>query len=361
MHASGLAPRWASAPGETIASALSEREMSRNELATGLGLDIEQTDRLLRGDLSITISLARRLADIVGGSTRFWMTREAQYLDDLARVKADRWSQEFPVAQMASFGWITRPKTWRDRIEECLRFFDVEDVDEWDDRYGKDLEAAHFRTSATFELESAATTAWFRAGERAAEHAPDLPPYDAGVFESAMPAIRQLTRVKEPERFVPELIERCASAGVRVVLVRAPKGCPASGAARLHDGQPMIQLSARHLTDDHLWFTFFHEAGHVVRHDLDTAFVDVLDSDSQDDLEQDANDFASGWLMGRFRIGPGAVSRRDIIRAAHANDVAPGVVVGQLQHRGQVRPDQHNGLKRRYLWNGTSLETKQRS
>lgn len=361
MHASDLAPRWASAPGETIASALSEREMSRGGLETALGLDNEQTDRLLRGDLSITISLARKLAEVLGGSTRFWMTREAQYLDDLARVKADRWSQEFPVAQMASFGWIAKPKSWHDQIEECLRFFDVDDVDEWDNRYGQHLEAAHYRASATFAIESAATTAWFRAAERAAEEAPNLPPFEAGEFESALPAIRELTRVKQPERFVPELTERCASAGVRLVLVRAPKGCPASGAARLHHGKPMIQLSARHLTDDHLWFTFFHEAGHVLRHDLDRAFVDVLDDDSPDDLEQDADDFASGWLMGHSHVSPGAVSRRDIIRAAHANDVAPGIVVGQLQHRGQVRADQHNGLKRRYVWNGTSLETKQRS
>lgn len=361
MLANGLAPRWASAPGETIASALSERGMSRDGLATALNLDRDQTDRLLRGDLSITIWLARRLAEVVGGSTQFWMTREAQYLDDLARVKADKWSQEFPITQMAAFGWIDKPKTWLAQIEECLRFFDVDDVDEWDKRYGRQLEVAHFRTSATFGLESAATTAWFRAAERAAEAAPALPPFDAEVFEATLSSIRELTRVKEPERFVPEVIERCATAGVSFVVVRAPRGCRASGAARLHRERPMIQLSARHLTDDHFWFTFFHEAGHVLRHRLDAAFVDVLDEDSQDDLEQEANDFASGWLMRRSRISPGSFSRRDIIRAAHANDVAPGIIVGQLQHRGQLRPDLHNGLKRRYTWNGASLETKRRN
>lgn len=361
MHVSGLAPRWSSAPGETIATALSEWEMSREELATGLGLDAEQTSRLLHGDLPITISLARRLTDVVGGSTRFWMAREAQYLDDQARVRADKWSQEFPVTQMVSFGWIDKPRTWHQQIKECLRFFDVNDVDEWDDKYGRQLEAAHFRTSSAFGLESAATTAWFRAAERAAFTEPDLPPFDAAAFEMAMPVIRELTRVKEPERFVPKLIERCASAGVRVVVVRAPMGCPASGAARLHRSRPLIQLSARHLTDDHFWFAFFHEAGHVLRHELDSAFVDVLDDDSQDELEHEANEFASSWLMGISGISPGAVSRRSIVRVAHANEVAPGIIVGQLQHRGQVRPDQHNGLKRRYVWNGTSLETKQRN
>lgn len=35
----------------------------------------------------------------------------------------------------------------------------------------------------------------------------------------------------------------------------------------------VIQLSLRHKTDDHLWFSFFHEAGHVLLHSKKETFI----------------------------------------------------------------------------------------
>ncbi|MBK6514442.1 MAG: hypothetical protein IPG04_10075 [Polyangiaceae bacterium] len=47
-----------------------------------------------------------------------------------------------------------------------------------------------------------------------------------------------------------------------------------SGLARwLHKDQALIQLSLRHKTADHLWFSF-HEAGHILLHGKKTIFID---------------------------------------------------------------------------------------
>ena len=48
----------------------------------------------------------------------------------------------------------------------------------------------------------------------------------------------------------------------------------------------MIQLSARHKSDDHLWFSFFHEAAHVLLHSKKSVFVDELNGGGTD-LEGD--------------------------------------------------------------------------
>jgi hypothetical protein len=37
-------------------------------------------------------------------------------------------------------------------------------------------------------------------------------------------------------------------------------------ANRLSPGKALIQLSLRYKTNDHLWFSLFHEAGHVLLH-----------------------------------------------------------------------------------------------
>lgn len=362
MHTGGLTPRWASAPGETLGAVISEQKLDLDDLAPSLGLSVSDTRRLLVGTLPLTVAIARNLSTTVGGTTEFWMTREAQYQDDLARVQADKWSQELPVAQMVKFGWMQKPSSWVDQIDACLRFFDVPDIDTWGQRYDRQVEAAHFRSSPTFDLEAGATTAWFRAGDLVAESRADLPAFDSHALNELLPRLRDLTRIPQPEVFVGDLVRLCAGAGLHVVVLPTPKGCSASGVARRLRQHPLIQLSARHLTDDHLWFTFFHEVGHVLRHNLEMPFIDNLDDrDHIDAFEDEANDFASEFLMGRTPISRGALSRRDIVRIAHANSISPGIVVGQLQHRGFLRRDQFNYLKRRYVWNGTTLETRRRT
>lgn len=361
MQSGGLAPRWASAPGETVTAAMDERQIPLEDLATSLGLPVDEARMLLRGELSLTVAIARGLAGFIGGSTEFWLTREAQYHDDLARVQADKWSQGLPVSQMVTMGWIDKPASWLDQIDVCLRFFDVTDVEAWSERYDRDLEVAHFRSSQTLDLKAGATTAWFRAGELVVAERNVLPAFDATGLAALVPDLRALTRIAAPELFIGQLVAICANVGVHVAVVPAPTGCPASGVARLVDGHPLIQLSGRHLTDDHFWFTFFHEVGHVLHHELTTPFIDILDEESTDQFEAEANDFASEILLGNTPIHSGMVTKRDVVRYARTSGVSPGIVVGQLQHRGMVRNNQLNGLKRRYIWDGPNLGTRRRS
>lgn len=360
MHETGLAPRWASAPGTTIGAALAERRITTAQFAAMMDMPQREAEQLLEGDLAITVSLARRLSETVGASSTFWLTREAQYVEDCARVEADRWAQRLPVMQMASFGWIERPQTWQQQIEVCLDFFDVPDVNAWEERYDREVGAAHYRTSPSFDLDLAVTTAWFRAAERLTEKRAALPMFDQMAFGAALTDIRRLTRERDPEKFIPELVAISARCGVHVAVLPAPKGCPASGAARSYRGRPLIQLSARHLSDDHFWFTFFHEAGHVLNHRLEDGFIDTFEGVDEDDLEAEANDFASECILGAHgrelrHQKLGGWNHREVIRFAQSLEISPGVFVGQLQHSGAVPIDHFNRLKRRYRWNDNRL------
>lgn len=360
MHETGLTPRWASAPGATISSALSERNITTAHFAAMIDMTHREAEQLLEGELAITVSLARRLSEVVGASSTFWLTREAQYVEDRARVEADRWAQRLPVSQMASFGWIEKPQTWQEQIEVCLDFFDVPDVNAWEERYDQEVIATHYRTSPTFDLDLAVTTAWFRAAERLVEKQAALPTFDKVAFGAALPAIRRLSRERDPEKFIPELVGTSARCGVHVAVLPAPKGCPASGAARSYRGRPLIQLSARYLSDDHFWFTFFHEAGHILNHRLEHGFIDTFEGVEGDNLEDEADDFASECLLGPHgselrRRKVGLWSHREVIRVAQTLEISPGTLVGQLQHSGAVPVNHLNRLKRRYQWNDNRL------
>lgn len=363
MNTGGLAPRWASAPGETIASILEERNVKERDVAQQLHLSPSEFTELLAGRLSITLNLARSLAETLGATSEYWLAREAQYLDDRSRVAADQWSQVLPVRQMTQFGWIEKPGDWHQRITVCLNFFGVDDVESWDKRYKSQLEAALYRRSPSFSIEDGATAAWFRACEKEVESLENLGSYDAEQFVVALTHVRPLTRMKDPGQFIPKLRSICAGAGVAVAVVPAPRGCPLSGVARWYNNNPIVQLSARHLSDDHFWFTFFHEAGHVLRHDLNVAFIDMLDEGDDDDAyEREANEFASSFLSARDlqSVKPGSLSSRRIIQAAQSAGVSPGIVVGQLQHAGILPRNRFNRLKRYYVWNTTTLEIRER-
>ncbi len=162
-----------------------------------------------------------------------------------------------------------------------------------------------------------------------------------------------LTRKRDPKLFIPELKRRCAECGVAVVIVRAPTGCRASGATRfLSRDKALLLLSFRYLSDDHFWFTFFHEAGHLLLHGKSALFLEGPNMLSTKE-EEEASGFAARTLIpSEFRPGllDLGVDGRQVIRFARLVGVSPGVVVGQLQYLRRLSPRQLNNLKTRFRW-----------
>jgi Zn-dependent peptidase ImmA (M78 family) len=114
----------------------------------------------------------------------------------------------------------------------------------------------------------------------------------------------------------------------------------------------MVILSFRYLSDDHFWFTFFHEAGHLLLHPMGETFVDGGAAEHTD-KEADADAFSTHTLVpsSAFAELPRLRARSiDVIRFARSVGVSPGIIVGQMQHHGYIGPQQLNKLKRRYSW-----------
>jgi len=349
-------PNWCSPPGETIADILKDRALTVTRFAKLLGQTEDNAEALLVGRLAINNALATKLSELLGASAAFWRAREAQYRSELERLASattpDDWLAGLPVADMAKFQWIPRLTRAAEKITACLKFFGVDSVDEWHQRYNEPLGASAFRTSPSFPSEVGAVTAWLRQGEIEAESI-KCAPWNADGLRAAIPELRALTKRREPSTFVPDLQAVCASHGVAVVVVRAPTGCRASGATRfLSSDKALILLSVRHLSDDHFWFSFFHEVGHLLLHGAQRTFVD-LDGDPTSPTEQEANDFAARTLIPdqyRDKMRQVALQTMAIIRLATQIGVSPGIVVGQLQHARRLAHDKQNHLKRRFKW-----------
>ena len=350
-----FSPAWASPPGETVRHLAAKKNLRFDDLAQALGVHREDLSQFFNGELSITPERAKGLAGVVGASVHFWLAREAQYRQDVQTLRDEsrRWVASLPFADMARYGWLNTTTSTGDKLRQALEFFGVTTVDEWRDTWLSDRAGlTAYRTSPVFTAQSASVAAWLRQGELAAAEL-SASVWSRDRFERLLPSLRPLTRVNEPGEFIPQLQEQCAACGVAVVVVRAPKGCPASGATRVKNGKAILQLSVRYLRDDSFWFTFFHEAGHLVLHE-DRLFLEWSDRrelDSQEEAE--ANIFAGQMLIPQseekaLRALPHEY--RSIMRFAKNLSISPGIVVGQLQHRGLVRQDRLNFLKKRYSW-----------
>jgi plasmid maintenance system antidote protein VapI len=353
-----FSPDWVSPPGATIATILEERGATPVELADWIERSPDDVEDLLEGRAEITADMARRLARVLGASEAFWTRRESQYRADLALLHQEAslpesvsWLSEIPVKDIERWGWIAPLANPAAAVAACLRFFGVPSVRAWRDVYGDALSAA-YRTSPTYKSEPGAVAAWIRRGEIAAASI-ECGPWDPERFRRELTSLRELTREKDPRKFLPELIKRCAACGVAVVVQRAPNLCRASGVVRfLSPMRPTILLSLRYLSDDHFWFTFFHEAGHLVLHGDRCIFLEGDDTLTTEE-EVEANAFAANILIppeDQAEMQRLPLNGREVMRFARKVGVSPGIVVGQLQHHKRFLPRQLNNLKRRYTW-----------
>lgn len=225
-------------------------------------------------------------------------------------------------------------------------------VADWFQEYEGRHALAAFRTSQTLESDEGAVLAWLRKGEIDGA-AMDCSGWDPEKLRSNLPYLRSLTREKDPAVFIPDLQKCTSECGIALIIARTPSGCRASGATKfLSRNRPLMMLSFRYLTDDHFWFTFFHEVGHLLLHDAKNVFLEDGDYCIGQE-EAEANTFAAELLIptehqAEMRSLP--VDGRAVMRFARNIGISPGIVVGQLQFQGYFTQRQLNNLKARYSW-----------
>ena len=346
----------ASPPGDLIEEMREERGWTRAELAQRLDFSAKHVNELLKGRAPITADSAERLERVLGHDAGFWLRLEANYQQDLVRLQQldqlasqKDWLKELPLRWMQGEGWVDTCSHAGKQVTACLKFFAVASIDAWRERYGQPL--AIYRSSKSYATQQGALASWLRRAETQAASIA-CRPYEAKSFRAALQEIRPLSCEADPTGFVPQLQALAAAAGVAVVFVPAPPKCRVSGATHwLSPDRAVIALSLRHKTNDHLWFTLFHEAGHILKHGKKATFKDGLDS--VDEVHEDEADrFAADQLIppaAALKL-KGLRSELEVKAAATALGIAAGIVVRRMQHEGWLPRTHLNGLKMNYQW-----------
>jgi HTH-type transcriptional regulator / antitoxin HigA len=267
------------------------------------------------------------------------------------------WIKVFPVRMMRTLQF-SLPEGVPD-AHALLQFLGVPSLEAWQAKWNG--YAVAFRQTQKFDARREAVAAWVREAEIIASQIP-LADFDEAKLRALLDELRRLTR-QDTQVGLDRAQLICAKAGVAVVLVPELPGTRLSGCARwLNDKHAIVGLTVRYKWADQLWFTFFHEIAHILLHSPRRRFVidnaadhmgdDVIDPEMVR-YEKEADGFARDTLippaaLAEFLRHHGETLTNDEIHGfAGSLGVGPGIVIGRLQHDGNLQHWQGNNLRQK--------------
>ncbi|MFI5160828.1 MAG: HigA family addiction module antitoxin [Sphingobacteriales bacterium] len=328
-----------SKPGDTILETIEYLKMSQAELSERMGKTPSKINDIISGKEPITVNTALQLERVLGIQAQFWLNRETLYREKLARIEQEEfleeckeWLQQQPLKELKSLGYLKSEKIGSEMVNECLRFYGVVSPNQWESIYIDSYTETNFRKSSSHATALGSMAAWLRIGELELQKI-RMPEFSKESFKKSLEAIKTVVK-NQPEDFAIKLRDICFEVGVAIVYSRSLPKAPISGAARWIGGQPLIQMTDRYKTNDHFWFTFFHEAAHILLHGKKDVFIEEFDCVENNQIKEDeANEYSGNMLLPKSSIENlrDKITDMDVWKLAKEYNTHPGIVVGRLQ------------------------------
>jgi HTH-type transcriptional regulator / antitoxin HigA len=351
-------------PGDAIVEHLELRGWTQRDLARRTGLTPKTISEICNGKAPIMPPTALALEKVFQRPAHLWLNLQRQFDEAEARRREARksvewmaWAKAFPLREMRQLRFVAPHVERQSDVDTLLTFLGVSSPDSWKSVW--QASAVAYRQTRKFATSDEAMSAWVRATELAAETL-QVSDFDEDRLRASLDELRQLTRQRASD-IVEPLQALCGAAGVAVVWVPELKQTGISGCARwLSDRKALLALTLRYKTDDQMWFTFFHELGHILLHRkrrgfvLDNAADDLADRVVDPEMQQfedEANRFSADTLIPPQALSD-FINKKDfgneaIHDFAEKVGIGPGLVVGRLQFEGLLAPHQGNALKQK--------------
>lgn len=335
-------------PGETIKEQLQNRGLTQREFAERMDFSDKHISRLINGYVELNTNVALRLETVLGLPASFWLNLEANYRENLERVKNEKEMEAdfetlklFPYPEMAKCGWVKSAKTKEEKVAELRRFFEVARL------YSIDklaIPGIAYRKTGEGQKSDYVLAAWAQAA-RLKARAVKTPEINIAKLKEKIPEIRRLT-IQSPDIFCESLKKILFDCGTVVIFLPHLKGSYLHGASFIDSSHIVIGLTVRGRDADRFWFSLFHELGHIINGDVFTSL-------STDEQEAGADAFARDTLIPQ-REFDNFCNKKDfsavaIQQFASGIDISQGIVVGRLQKEGYLPFNCLNYLKERYV------------
>jgi HTH-type transcriptional regulator / antitoxin HigA len=338
-------------PGEFVKRELDARGWTQVELAAIIQRPVQLVNEIVAGKRGVTPETAKALGQAFGIPPETLMKIETAY--QLAQTKDDpgialraRIYSAGPIKELIKRGWVRQTDDPEELLESVLAFYERDQLE------GSSVFYPHAARKATsYSSVNQSQIAWLYGAKHAAERVHPSRKYTSDVVE---PTLETLGALLDDPNDLVKLPSVLGDAGIRFVVVEALPQTRIDGACFWLDvSSPVIAVTLRFDRIDYFWHTLTHELGHVLRGDgleqdtfrLDTDMVggNTAPASDRPAYEAEVDDFASRALVPAadlesfIRTTRPFYSRAKIVAFARTVRVHPGIVVGQLQYRGEIQ------------------------
>lgn len=342
--------------GNIIKEYLEERDISQKELSGRIDVSEKQLSKLLNGKARLTEDMALKLEKVMPDVlASYWLNYEARYQEYLAREKEEASLEELDLKEIAKrfrFKDVF-PHSDLSLVEQAIAMLKLLGVSSF---------AQYRKACPTCNMEfmqdggdPESVVVWLRLCEEEIEKQNyDLTTvnYSPTVLKKMLPTLKAIAFNEDIDSSLSNCRKLLNKSGVYFVVRPAIPGAKVRGVLFTHMGHPVICVSQRYQTHDHVWFTILHEIGHLLLHySVKRAYIMLEEYESEDGKDCEANTFARDFLVDVVAYEnfahSGVINKASEIRKfASEQGVAPGVIVGFLQHDGYIRYDSAlNALK----------------
>ncbi len=348
-------------PGLTLREKLAELEMGPKEFAVRTGKPEKTITAILNCQSAITPDMAVKFENVLNIPAHFWLNYQQKYNEAVAKqnfkqaiTEAVEWAKSFPYPDMAKLFGLPATRKIEEKAEYLLKFFSFSSHKAWENYYYEEKLKLAFRISLKHTKEAHSVSAWLRQGDLLSKEI-EAPEYNQSKFKTALKKFKSLM-ARHPDDFFTKLQNYCLDAGVKTVFTPCLPKAPISGCTRWINDTPLIQLSGRYRRNDIFWFTFFHEAGHILLHGKKDIFLESENHKDKDEKkEREADKFAADWLLKEEEemeiVSRDELTDEDILEFAKKFNTHPAVIVGRLQHRKLIEFNEGTEyIKKVELW-----------
>ena len=340
------------APGETILEMLETNSMTQLDLAYKTGINKKTINEIVKGKAPITVATALKLEYVFDIKASFWCNLESSYREKLERKKdfesiinEEKYLNDIPYLEMSKRKWdfIEPTNDSYARVINLRKFFAVASL-EFDTELKRKLA---FRKSANKNFSFESLYCFLRYGE-IQSNKEVYNKFDIDELKKASLEIRKLANNSFLSQFekIKKILLQC---GVYLVYETNLPHTYINGVSyKITPDKAIIMISNKGKKDDILWFTFFHEIAHLIKHSKKEVFIDS-DNDIKNDIEYEADEYSRNILIpdneyDDFVKTTKKYTTNAICDFARKNNILPGIVVGRLQKNGIIKWNQFNNL-----------------
>ncbi|MBQ9220752.1 MAG: HigA family addiction module antitoxin [Succinivibrio dextrinosolvens] len=317
-------------PGYYLKEIIDESGLSQEDYALRLGTTPKNLSILLRGEQSLSIDIAVKLARLLGGSIEYWLNLQRAFDEKKGEIISEKeLEKEKEIFSYIDYKYFIKYFSFpefthrtEERIKFLREFLNVSSLVLLSNReltvkfrsYSDNLSVSNV-VNANVMVQIAVNEALKRS-------------YCKFNLQKCYEAINYaLTLTCEKENFLTKIQKSFEDAGVSLVVLPYLKNSGINGAVKKIGSRLLLMVNDRRGYADTLWFTLFHEIGHVINKDYGISIAG--ESEEQADL------FAKNMLIPKeqykdFINNNSRITKESIKVFADLIGRDPGIVLGRL-------------------------------